>query len=922
MSYAWIRLRAFAPFLSLLLAVTFLAWPAAAQNRVFLRGHRPPQATSENDTGRVSAALTLQNVSIFLKPSATQQADLDAFLARQQDPTSPDYHKWLTPEQFAARFGASQADVDKVVAWLSSENMQSLSVARGRNIISFSGSARQMEHAFGTELHRYSVNGRAHFANASEPSVPASVGGLILSVRGLTDFRLKPYARVRGPKQAPRYTSGSSGNIYVAPDDLATIYDVKPLLSSGIDGTGQKIAVVGQTNIDITDIQTYRKFFNLPPNDPQLILVPGTTDPGISTDDLIEADLDIEIAGAIARNAQILYVYSNNVEVSLQYAISNQVAPVISMSYGLCESATGSNSLLSMRALAQQANAQGQTWIAASGDNGGADCYTGKGRGASGSQLAVDVPASIPEVTGVGGTEFNEGSGTYWATANNANHASALGYIPEMAWNDTAIDGSPAASGGGVSSQFAKPAWQNGLTPSDGFRDVPDVALPSSVDHEGVLVYTNGNLELVGGTSCAAPAFAGMTGLLNHYLIANGLQPTAGLGNVNPRLYALAGSGGVFHDITAGNNVVDGCAGARGVCNTGPVGYTAGPGYDQATGLGSVDVYNLVTSWHQSSALAKPAVTVTLTSSASAIGATDSVTLTAAVHPSALGTATGTVTFYAGGVSLGSAALNNQTAAFTVAGSKLAVGLNTLSANYSGDSTFAAAAGSLSLAVTSASVMSIQGIVNAASGQQAFSPGTIISVYGTLLASGMASAASVPLPTSLLGTSVSVNGTSAPLYFVSPGQINLQIPYTIKAGTIATVAVTFGVNTVTATIPISTASPGVFVDYTTGAPVGVVAARRGQTIALYVTGAGAVTPSVTSGATPASSAVPVPTQSVVVSVGGISTTTFAYLGIPAWAIGLVQINFTIPANAPLGSQPVQVFISGTVSSPANIVITN
>jgi uncharacterized protein (TIGR03437 family) len=922
MSYGRMRLRSFSLFLLALLALGTTATPAAAQNRVALRGHRPPQATPENDIGRVSASQTVEHVSIYLKPSDDQQADLDALLARQQDPNSTDYHKWLTPEQYAARFGASQADIDKVAAWLSSENMQAISVARGRNIISFTGSARQIEHAFSTELHRYNVHGEMHFANASEPSVPASVAGLILTVRGLSDFRLKPYARAKGPLPMPRYTSGASGNIYVAPDDLATIYDIKPLLSSGIDGTGQTIAVVGQTNIDITDIETYRKFFNLPAKDPQLILVPNTTDPGISSTDLLEADLDIELAGAIARNAQILYVYSSDVEVSLQYAISNQVAPVISMSYGLCESLTGSSTQLSTRALAQQANAQGQTWIAASGDNGGADCYTGNGRGNSGSQLAVDIPASVPEVTGVGGTEFNEGSGSYWAAANNANHASALSYIPEMAWNDSAIDGSPSATGGGVSTVFTKPTWQAGQgVPSDGFRDVPDLALPSSVDHEGILIYTNGSLELVGGTSCAAPAFAGMAGLLNHYLIANGLQSTAGLGNVNPRLYALANSGGIFHDVTAGNNVVDGCVGARGVCSTGPVGYNAGPGYDLATGLGSVDLYNLVTSWHQSSPLVKQTAPVTLTSSAAMLSATASVTLTATVRPPT-GTATGTVTFYAGGVSLGSAPLNNQTAVLTVAGSKFAVGLNTLSANYSGDSNFAPSAGSLSLTVTSASVMSIQGIVNAASGQQAFSPGTIISIYGALLASGAASAASVPLPTSLLGTTVSVNGISAPLYFVSPGQINLQIPYVVKVSTVATVAVTFGVNTVTATIPISTASPGIFVDYNTGAPVGAATAQRGQTIALYVTGAGALTPSVTAGMTPGSSAVPVPTQSVIVSVGNVSTTTFAYLGVPVWAIGLIQINFTIPANAPLGSQPVQVFINGTVSAPANIVITN
>ena len=905
-----------------------------AQDRAILPGHMHPGAITANDMGRVDASLTLQHVSIFLRPSQAQQADLTSFLAQQQDPNSPNYHRWLTPEQYADRFGASQQDAARVVAWLKKENLRVIEVARGRNLISFTGAVRDVEHAFGTEIHNYAVDGEAHFANATDPSVPMNLGNIVMAIHGLNDFRMKPFVRVKGRLPNPTYTSGASGSIFVAPDDLATIYDVKPLLNSGINGAGLKIAVVGQTDINLSDIEAYHAFFNLPATDPQLILVPGSKDPGIlsTTGDLGEADLDIELSGAIARAATILFVYSNNVEDSLEYAIEENLAPVLSMSYGECESATGNANLKAQQALAEQANAQGMTWIAASGDDGAAGCYTGSGQGNADATLAVSAPASIPEVTGMGGTEFNEGSGTYWSGANDTNHASALSYIPEIVWNDSLADGSPSASSGGASSFFAKPTWQTGTgVPTDGARDVPDLALAASDDHDLIMIYTGGSLELVGGTSCAAPAFAGMATLLNQYLVVNGFQKTAGLGNINPRLYALATSPGVFHDITVGNNTVNGCIGVRN-CTASPVGYSATVGYDQASGLGSVDLFNFATAWPQTSTTSKSAVTVTLTSSATTLLSTASVTLTATVTLANPGTPTGTVTFYAAGVSLGSATLSGATAAFALRGSAQSPGLLSVSAEYSGDINYAAAAGSLSLTVVSTTVMAIQGIVNAASGNQAFSPGTIISIYGSLLAGSTLSATTVPLPTSLGGVTVSIAGTPAPIYFVSPDQLNIQIPFSIPTNAgVETIAVTWNGTTVTAETPLDSASPGIFVDYTTGAPAGIQTAAPGQEIAIYVTGAGAVLPAVVSGSTPSGTTTPIPTLPVTVSVGGvIASTSYAYIGVPVWAIGLIQINFTVPTSAPLGSQPLLVMIdlapSGdtpeyVISAAANIMVT-
>ena len=236
--------------------------------------------------------------------------------------------------------------------------------------------------------------------------------------------------------------------------------------------------VVGQTQLNLSDIQQFRTYFNLPANDPQVMLVPNTKDPGVVRGDLAEADLDVEWSGAVARNAAILYVYSDDVMDAVQYAIDQNLAPVLSMSYGLCEALTSNADATTMQSWARQANAQGMTWFAASGDSGGADCYDGSARTRT-MGLAVDLPAAMPEVTGVGGTQLAESTGTYWNTSGDSNHASALSYIPESAWNDSALAGSPSATGGGASTFFAKPLWQTGAgVPGDNARDVPDVALP------------------------------------------------------------------------------------------------------------------------------------------------------------------------------------------------------------------------------------------------------------------------------------------------------------------------------------------------------------------------------------------------------------------------------------------------------------
>jgi subtilase family serine protease len=573
-----------------------------------LRGSVHPLAQAQYDQGRLSPATVLSRMVMTFSRTTAQQADLENLLREQQDPSAPSYHQWLTPEQYAGRFGLSESDLAQVTDWLQSQGFTVVETARSRTYVAFHGSVGQIDSALHTEIHRYLVHGEEHFANSAEPALPAALAGVVQGFRGLHDFRPQP----RGIIVRPRFTSDISGNHYLAPDDFATIYNLQPLYGLGIDGTGQKIAVVGQSDILLSDIQTFRSVSGLPPNTPQVILVPGSGDPGVVNGDVTEASLDLEWTGAVARNATLIYVNSGNGAFdSLFYAIDQNLAPVLSNSYGDCEAHFSTADLNSMVTSGQQANAQGMTIVSASGDLGAADCdfsfnpnvtITIATKG-----LAVDVPASLPYVTGIGGTTLNDASGTYWSATNNSKNGSALSYIPEVVWNDTAADiangGTFSSSGGGASIHFPKPSWQTGPgVPNDNARDVPDISLPASFDQNGYLICSQGAcvngyrdantfLDVVGGTSAGAPAFAGMVALINQFT-----QSTQG--NVNPRLYQLAAlSPNAFHDITSGDNKVPCRAGFPNCPNGGLMGFTAGPGYDQATGVGSPNAYNLVMQW-------------------------------------------------------------------------------------------------------------------------------------------------------------------------------------------------------------------------------------------------------------------------------------------------------------------------------------
>ncbi len=610
---------------------------------VQLESSVPPRAQSATDLGSLPDSFAMPRMVLHFKMTAAQQADLAALLKRQADRTSPDYHRWLTPEQFGARFGMASSDLEKVRQWLESNGLNVAETARSKNWISFEGTAAAVKTAFGTSLHRYSANGVEHFANASGISLPADLNGVIESVRGLNSFHPKPRLRVL-PR--PHFTSNISGFHFIAPDDFATIYNTQPLLQSGIDGTGQKIAVVGQTDIALADIRAFRQAAGLPANDPQVVV--NGTDPGTVSADLGEADLDVEWAGAVAPGATVVYVVSSDAFNSAIYAVTNNLASVISISYGVCEAQISSTDANTLSTTFQQGNAQGITVVAAGSDYGPADCDSPTGPNAkavtSATQgYAVDIPGSLPSVTAMGGTTFQEGAGaSYWSSSNNGKSGSAQSYIPEVSWNDTALQGELAASGGGKSTLFAKPSWQRGLNvPADGQRDLPDVSFAASPNHDGYLICSGGdcvngfrntdtNLDVVGGTSVSAPTFAGVIALLNQ-------QTKTRQGNVNPNLYSLASlSTNAFHDITQGDNLVPCTTGSPGCGANGTIGFSAGPGYDQVTGLGTVDASNMVMQWGSDFNVAIAPATLTVNAGRSN---------TAAVQISALSGFAGAVTF-------------------------------------------------------------------------------------------------------------------------------------------------------------------------------------------------------------------------------------------------------------------------------------
>ncbi|MDE1161839.1 MAG: protease pro-enzyme activation domain-containing protein [Acidobacteriaceae bacterium] len=660
----------------------------------------------------------------FSMTNAQSQA-LVQLLADQQNPHSARYHQWLTPETFRAQFGVADADLAKAQAWLKAQGFTVKSIGRGGQYVRFSGTVATAQAAFQTKIQRVSVEGKEHIANTAALTLPAALSNITSAVTGVDDLALRPRTvrRIVSPTSSsslsPQFTS-SSATHYLAPGDLYTIYDAQNLISSGTDGTGVTIAVVGQTDIYPADIAAFRSAAGLAANAPTVSLY--GVDPGYpSTDDLYESELDLEWAGAMAPKASVLFVTSTDVlNGSITEAIDNNVAPIISNSYGTCEADLGVSELAYYNQLLEQGAAQGITIVSPAGDSGAADCDYKATSATQG--LAVDFPASSPYVTGVGGTTFSEGTGTYWSSTNGSTGGSATQYIPEVVWNDSTSGVNLTAGGGGSSSYFAKPSWQTGTIfgvaiTDDGTRDVPDVSFSASANHDPYLLCTpntctngfydsTGSVAVIGGTSVGVPVFSGLMAMV--------VQKNGRVGVANNTLYTLAASSyasSVFHDVTSGSNAVTCTTGSTDCASGGTIGYTAATGYDRASGLGSVDAYNLVNDW--------PLVTATATTPAGAASSrTDiagnvssvttgsAVTFTAtvtSVFTSTTATPTGTVEFLLDGTVMGSATLSSSgVATYSLSTTGLAAGTHKMQASYAGDGTYAGSVGAFTFTVSTA----------------------------------------------------------------------------------------------------------------------------------------------------------------------------------------------------------------------------
>ncbi len=648
-------------------AISAPTGPVKTAGTVLLSGSVHPMAIPELETRRVDPRMQLSGMSLLFRMSPSQQALQKDALASVQEPTSRTYHRWLTPEQYAVEFGASRDDVERATEWLTSQGLTVEGPSRTATRLAFSGTVAQIEHAFQTEMHHYRVGGETHFAMSRAPSVPADLADRILGLHGLHDFRMKaaPPQGVR-PLYALPITGPDGGPAYypvLAPADFAKIYDVNGLYAAHITGSGESIAVIGRSDFNDADIAAFRSTFGLSASPPVRVLVPNSG-AAVVSGDFQEDELDLEWVGAVAYDASIKHVFignaaNNDIFDALNYAIEQRAASVVSLSYGKCEGEFAPADVALVERDSEMAALEGMTVVVASGDTGAAACDDNQSALQALRGKAVLFPASVPSFVAVGGSQFQI------TAANQSTYLDAqldaLSYIPESGWNETLFDidagyGGLGASGGGASHEFAKPYWQVPYTPTDGARDLPDVALSASAD---ILPYAvsmswtiaDGDaqapqpqaLTAFGGTSVATPAFAGILALVNQAIAVASPGAPAGLGNANPVLYALANSG-AFHDITTGDNIVP-CQPGSPDCPASPpyqFGYTAGPGYDQVTGLGSVDAARLVAAW---TALTPTSTTLQVTSS----GPSDagSLQLSAIVASNATANQmTGSVTFY------------------------------------------------------------------------------------------------------------------------------------------------------------------------------------------------------------------------------------------------------------------------------------
>jgi len=740
-------------------AVAHVSRATGNSGLVMLRGSVHPLTRTATDQGAVSDSFPANRLLLLLNRPPDREAALQQFLCDAHTPGSASYHQWLTPEQFGRQFGPSDAQIRTASGWLSAQGFSGVKASKSGQFIEFSGTAGQLRKAFHTEIHQYSVNGETHYANATEIGIPASMAALVGGVSQMNDFRAQPQVHVAGQaryaldtkKTTPLWTIPNpygTTNPYaytVTPQDFYTQYDLAPLYKAGVNGAGQTIGIVNESNIDLSLVQAYQSLFGVAGTTPQVVI--DGDDPGNLDNVDVEAYLDVELSGAVAPGANVnLYIAEGShvqdpLSLAALRAVDDNQASVLSVSFGECEYYLGNAGNQFWSGLWEQAAAQGQTVLVSAGD--------------SGSECSLEVVntvsglASTPWNMAVGGTDFyysdyaTGGASVtgLWNQTNSTNLGSLIAPLPEQPWDDpyglnVIADGyqrgERAAGGGGASNcatqndtanplspctaGYVKPSWQTGVgVPADSVRDLPDVSLFASnganlsayaiCGAEGQCAAGSGAsavVYLVGGTSASAPAMAGIMALVN--------QKYGRQGQANYTLYALAQQKpAAFHDITVGSNS-EVCGGQadppicvlqwNGIYGTPQ--YPAGPGYDQASGLGSVDANVLVSNWN--ALIFQPSTTTLHLSTASAVHGTP-VTITASVAPeSGSGTPTGDVAILTNSTLPSSQsqlflALSHGAASGAV--SNLPGGSYQITGRYSGDGTYAASDSPLqSLTVT------------------------------------------------------------------------------------------------------------------------------------------------------------------------------------------------------------------------------
>ncbi|HUO16604.1 MAG TPA: S53 family peptidase [Verrucomicrobiae bacterium] len=673
--------------------------PIDNSTRVTIEGNTRPEANAKNDGGRLPESFPIEHMQLLLRRSPEQEQALRQYIDDLHNPKSANYHQWLTSEQFGEQYGLAQDDLDTISQWLESFGFRVNTVYSNRMEIDFSGSASQVRSAFQTEMHALNVKGKSYIANMSDPTIPEALARAVQGIVSLNNF--KPHTMYRS---RANYTFTNSNGTFqaVVPADLATIYNLTPLFSSGLTGTGQTVVVVEDTNFKAADWTSFRNKFGLSVTKytgakltqvhPASSGTNNCTNPGTNGDDG-EASLDAEWASAAAPNATIELISCSDTTttfgglIAIQNLLNASKTPpaIMSMSYGECEALSGATLIAGFNTAFQQAVTEGVSIFVSSGDDAAAGCD----RDASSATHGIGVTGwgESEYNVSVGGTDFGDtyagANSTYWNSTNTGTFGSAKSYVPEIPWNDSCAStlianyvtgstvtygssgfcnttsgeafldtiggsggpskcatGKPTISGvvSGTCKGYAKPSWQIALgVPKDGLRDVPDVSLFAANGLWGhYYVFcdsdvTNGGTPCTGapdtwsgagGTSFSSPIMAGIQALVNQ-------KTAARQGNPNPTLYKLAaaeyGTKGsstcnstlgndvastcIFYDVTEGNMDVNcrgthNCylpSGTNGVLSTTDTAYAPAykttTGWDFATGLGTINAYNLVTQW-------------------------------------------------------------------------------------------------------------------------------------------------------------------------------------------------------------------------------------------------------------------------------------------------------------------------------------